>query len=228
MISYLVTPTKQRWNGLIVFALRRILNGKAAGEVQVVSGQPGRQVLETAHQGREGSMHPLPEGEYEVLPTDWRAGAGNWNASWGGGLGPFWSPLVAMAGERGAFGLHMDWNQASLPGTAGCLGFWEREEAETWLSWQADATGSRRLVADHGLGTVQSEQVRSPGELDRYKIFHHAGGTSASRNGQERKDAAIEVDLIAGKLAGILINGRRMDPIAALRFEATGHIREAR
>lgn len=98
-------------------------------QVSAVSGQPFAQKLLRPTERTPGSFTPLPEGAYTLGPLEWASGKeGDFSGSFGAGLGPIWSLItpgyryVVNPCQSYDFGIHPDWNEATSPGTAGCVG----------------------------------------------------------------------------------------------------------
>jgi lysozyme len=89
----------------------------------VCTGQGYAQVFRKAGHNIPGSMEPLPQGTYVVHDIQWAGGIDNWSISHGAGLGPVFVPVICPAEKRrGEFGIHLDYNRRTAPGTAGCIG----------------------------------------------------------------------------------------------------------
>lgn len=110
---------KRRANGLEILAL------EFGGELfECVSGQPYAQSFRRPEHPRSvpGCMEPIPHGDYRIGDIEWAGGKDNYNASWGPGLGPIWVALKAtFSDDRSAFGIHLDSNAGTSPGSAGCV-----------------------------------------------------------------------------------------------------------
>jgi len=106
-------------------------------ELLVVSGAPGRQGFRRGQDSRAGSLEPLPEGRYRVGDIEWKGGKDVYAGSWGAGLGPVWVGIEYEAPgitARSALGIHLDENQGSSPGTAGCVGIRSMDELKRLVS----------------------------------------------------------------------------------------------
>lgn len=80
-----------------------------------------------------GNMEPIPQGRYLFGKEDWKGAPGDWTASWGPGLGPWWVGLSAtFSDDRGSFGCHYD--PPGAPGSAGCVVFQTKENSEKFLA----------------------------------------------------------------------------------------------
>lgn len=125
--------------------------GEVRASWTVCTGQGWAQVFRKAGRNVPGSMEPLPQGSYYVHDIDWAGGKDNWNASHGAGLGPVFVPIVcAEEKRRGDFGIHMDFNRTTSPGTAGCLGVIGESDMRDLVTWLRKLD-PRELKVDWGL-----------------------------------------------------------------------------
>jgi GH24 family phage-related lysozyme (muramidase) len=151
-----LTKTGRRnGNGLELLDLAYVVDGKAVGTLQVVSGAPGHQAFRKGVDSRSGSLEPLPEGRWGVSDIAWAGGRDNYNASWGPGLGPASVPLRFLGPattERSAIEMHFDANHGTSPGTAGCVGFQSIADLQAFIGWLRKSD-PRDLFVDWGLGT---------------------------------------------------------------------------
>lgn len=96
----------------------------------VCTGQGWAQDFRIAGNNIPGSMEPLPQGDYTVFDMQW-AEFNSWSQSLGAGIGPVFVPIVCSAEKRrGEFGIHMDYNRAISPGTAGCIGMLDKRDMQ--------------------------------------------------------------------------------------------------
>lgn len=103
--------------------------GMLMGIWTVCTGQGWAQVFRKAGKNIPGSMEPLPQGTYVVHDTLWAGKKGDWSVSHGAGLGPVFIPIVCNQElRRGDFGIHMDFNRPTSPGTAGCVGITDQKD----------------------------------------------------------------------------------------------------
>lgn len=157
-----LTKTNSNEGGLQLLKLARIdsATGKEIDHVQVVSGQPGRQRFRTGRESVAGSMEPIPEGTFVVGGPEWAGSVGDFEASWGAGLGPLFFDISNAPGfstERSALGFHLDANRGVSPGSAGCVVFRNRPDLVTFLGWFSDRRHApKKMTVDWGLGTVKS------------------------------------------------------------------------
>jgi N-acetylmuramoyl-L-alanine amidase/uncharacterized protein YraI len=123
--------------------------------IKVVSGVPSRQDFETGGSHNvPNSLKPLPQGDYSVQPLiDWAGGKGNYNASFGPGLGPVWVPITPkFQTPRGDFGFHLDKNRTGSPGSAGCIVFTTDSDLRRFVAWFDDPEiAPKSLTVDWGL-----------------------------------------------------------------------------
>lgn len=125
--------------------------GEVRASWTVCTGQGWAQVFRKAGRNVPGSMEPLPQGSYYVHDIDWAGGKDNWNASHGAGIGPvFISVVCAEEKRRGDFGIHMDFNRTTSPGTAGCLGVIGESDMRDLVTWLRKLD-PRELKVDWGL-----------------------------------------------------------------------------
>lgn len=168
-------------NGLITFRLALWVAGTERAHWPVNSGARGAQALRTYRdpQSRPGNLEPIPEAEYGLGSIEWAGGAGNWSTSWGPGLGPVWISIFDPGGGRGEFGIHLDANRESSPGSAGCVVFATRARMETFLAAFAEFRPAE-LVVDYGLGTVsgapKAEATPEPAPVKEvFEVVGHSG-----------------------------------------------------
>lgn len=183
-------------NGLKKFALTLYSEGRKVKTWIVESGSAGKQVLRTYDDpnSKPGSMEPIPEGVYSVGPIDPAGGKFDWIGSWGPGIGDLWFGIYHSKGDymRSAFGFHLDENKVWAPGSAGCIVFDTKEEAEDFVeAWRIYSF--KRLVVDYGFGTVPSPPVPEVVEVAKPKkktleIVAHSGKLRARWSGEPWKD----------------------------------------
>jgi GH24 family phage-related lysozyme (muramidase) len=120
---------------------------------RVASGVPGRQTFRKAEDPNSipGSLEPIPQGVYHFGPIEWAGGKGNWNASFGSAFGPIWQDLKnGQPMRRGAFGIHMDGNMPTSPGSAGCVVWYVKSELAEWVE-EFEKHKPIKLIVDWGL-----------------------------------------------------------------------------
>jgi hypothetical protein len=126
----------------------------------IVSGQGYAQEYRTKNNtGPWGSMRPVPEGIYSIGPG---VSSGD-----DGIRGAFYS-MLPNPSPRGDFGLHLDANRSRAPGTAGCLGFPDKESFAKFKSWMSATDKPRRVVVDWNLGSLPQPQAGLLGLLDLF------------------------------------------------------------
>jgi GH24 family phage-related lysozyme (muramidase) len=93
-------------------------------EFSVASGARGAQNFRRPQDPRSvpGNLEPLPQGRYSIGDIQWASGKDSYEGTHGAGLGPVWIPLSAeFSDDRGSFGIHLDQNIGTSPGSAGCV-----------------------------------------------------------------------------------------------------------
>ncbi len=133
--------------------------GAEAAHLTTVSGQPQHQVFRIGRDSMPGSMEIIPEGHYRLGAPEFKGGPGDFASIWTDGLGPVVVEItnaVPNQTRRGDLEIHSDWNQATSPGTAGCIGIDAQAgnlaQLKTVLTWFA-TDAPRDLYVDWGLGT---------------------------------------------------------------------------
>ena len=123
--------------------------------INVVSGIPTNQNFEKGSPNNQpGCCQPLPQGDYSVQNRiDWAGGKGNYDASFGPGLGPVWVPIEPLFNtQRGNFGFHLDYGRINSPGSAGCIVFTTVADLKRFVCWFDDPdTAPTSLKVDWGL-----------------------------------------------------------------------------
>lgn len=107
------------WGGLLDMTL--VIGDE---EWSVASGARGAQNFRRPSDPRSvpGNLEPLPQGRYSLGDIQFAGGKDNYEGTHGAGLGPVWIPLSAeFSDDRGSFGIHLDANSGSSPGSAGCV-----------------------------------------------------------------------------------------------------------
>jgi GH24 family phage-related lysozyme (muramidase) len=144
--------------GLHLLRLQEIVDGIPMGQLEVVSGAPGRQAFRIGRDSRAGSAEPLPEGRYAVGHIEWANGTDNYQASWGPGLGAVWVGIEYRTPgrtDRAALGIHHDENHGTNPGTAGCIGIQGTPDLKRLVA-MLRAHDPKFLLVDWRLGTCPS------------------------------------------------------------------------
>jgi lysozyme len=162
--NYLVlskTNSKDRF-GLFNLCLAYFKDNICRESINVCSGQPRKQIFRTGKDSLAKSMEPLPEGRWRLNSIDWAAGPNVYDkAVWNNGLGPA-KMAIDYDGPgttaRSAIEIHMDWNRAAAPGTAGCIGVLTVADFKTLANWMSDSNRPRFLYVDWRLGTCPTPQ----------------------------------------------------------------------
>lgn len=162
-----ITKTNGRYRELYLLDVCLVENGVIIDKVQATSGQPNHQYFRRGLNSKAGSYEPLPEGY-------WKLGAVKWaSEKWHDytenhsrnpqSLGPVWVEMdYAGPGttERDAIGFHLDNNQSSFPGTAGCVGIIKEPDLASlkkFVSWfENSQKAPKKAIVDWGIGTVES------------------------------------------------------------------------
>ena len=154
--SYLLVRkgTSRTYSNLLSHTLHLINDKKSLQRIDgVVSGSPERQEFKTrSDPGPAGSKRLVPEGVYDVAGGVPSAVPGVEGLFYG--MGP--NPL-----PRGDFGLHLDANRSSAPGTAGCIGFADNAAFSKFRAWMATGSPPRKIVVDWGSGSLQKSSFLS-------------------------------------------------------------------
>jgi Bacterial pre-peptidase C-terminal domain len=143
-------------SGLVQLQLELVQGNKVLDKVVAISGIAGKQNFRLPSQSQSGSMEPLPEGKWSLGSPEWAGNAkGDFNSSWGEGLGPVWvSVEPLMSTQRSAIGIHLDSNASYSPGTAGCIGVTSKNDLQKVVSWFDNSLAPKTVVVDWGLGSV--------------------------------------------------------------------------
>ena len=155
----LLTKTASKFpNGLFKLKLEYIKDGQSKDFMFVNSGQPKRQFFRTGKDSKRGSFEPLPEGKWLIGDILWAGGKDVYNGGmWREGIGPAKIRLdfVPKSGtSRDLILFHLDWNAATRPGTAGCVGIATISDFKRLVTWLRD-TDPRDLFVDWDLGSVK-------------------------------------------------------------------------
>lgn len=115
----------------------------------VNSGARGCQVFLKGGTGElPGTLYPAPQGEYSVEDIEWAGGKDNYSATHGPGLGPVFVPFnPKFSTKRGSFGLHLDSNRSTSPGSAGCIVFSTLDELKSFVAALREYDPRRLQVA---------------------------------------------------------------------------------
>lgn len=138
--SYLkLTKTNKKDQfGCYILKLDYFFNGVFKDTLNVCSGVPSRQTFRKGVDSVAGSLEPLPEGLWQIENIKWAGGRNNWNKVFTSGVGAVSVPLSYVkpnSTRRSAIEVHIDNNRKTAPGTAGCVGTYNRADMEKFLSW---------------------------------------------------------------------------------------------
>lgn len=124
----LTRTAKTDSDGLMQLLLEFVSSqGKILDSLDVISGAPGRQKFRVPEDPASfpGNLEPLPQARYTIADIMWAGGKDNYavpHAHPTNGIGPVFVPLIkTQRDDRDAFGFHVDWNEKSSPGSAGCV-----------------------------------------------------------------------------------------------------------
>lgn len=150
------TSTKDT-SGCFKLKLEYVKDGQSKDSMFVISGQRNRQFFRKGKDSIRGSYEPLPEGKWYIHDILWAGGKDVYNKIWKEGIGPAKINLdyVPKNGTaRELIQIHIDWNKATYPGTAGCIGLSSISDLKKLVSWLRE-TDPRDLYVDWALGTVE-------------------------------------------------------------------------
>jgi lysozyme len=130
---YLTLVPLPTWSGKLrnfELALHRS-GGVKVDSVPCNSGAPGAQDFIPPERDYPGSMRPIPEGRYSIGPVEVA------DRSWGPGLGRVWIGLTPINPRcaRGDFGIHLDSNRGTAPGSAGCVVLRNDKDLDRVVGW---------------------------------------------------------------------------------------------
>lgn len=209
-ILYL-TNTGERDNyGLYKLKLSIVKDGLEHDSILVCSGSPRKQTFRKALNDNSvsGSLEPIPEGKYNVGNIEWAGTNGDWNASWGAGLGPVWISIIPTVHmNRGDFGFHMDDNILSSPGSAGCVVFRTVAEMKKFLTW-FEGTAPSQLIVNWNLGSVVSPVTKKQKHF--FELKFNKNKLSITHNGDSVPATSLKIDAHSNKI-GVILNGERID-----------------
>lgn len=157
--SYLrLVKTKEKdQHGCYVLRLNYYENNILVDFINVCSGSPRSQFFRKGVNSKAGSMEPIPEGIWRVEDIKWAKGRDDWSGSYGSGIGAASVPLTYISPgktARSAIEGHEDFNRRTYPGTAGCIGFYTRDNFKKFITEWLRKTNPRELICDWGLGSV--------------------------------------------------------------------------
>ena len=129
-VATLIKTTTRLPNNLVQLLLR-----VGDESIPCVSGQGYAQFFRKPSDPRSvpGNMEPIPQGRYVIGQEEWAGAPGDWNKLHSTpGIGPWWVAITAtFSDDRGSFGFHSDYGPV---GSAGCVVFQTRDNAERFLS----------------------------------------------------------------------------------------------
>nr|WP_315862892.1 MULTISPECIES: glycoside hydrolase family 104 protein [unclassified Thermosynechococcus] len=166
MVHLLCLPTEIRDNGLIRWNLWLVNGDRRVDRVNVYSGAPSAQILNSGSSDYPGSLRPIPPGKYRLGPIEYRA------EGWGPGIGQYWVDLLPIAGTRtygrSGFGLHLDSNYHTPNGrgSAGCIVTPHQRDLDRILGWLRSQARPTYLEVHH---TLDIGEVRSKYTVDRVR-----------------------------------------------------------
>lgn len=192
-----LTDTGEREpNGLRIFDLSLFrAAGKKVQAWRVNSGQAYNQKLQTDAQRQSGDMSPVPEHVYTVGPLEFAGGSFDWVGTWGEGIGDLWCSVnpIGGTGDTALVGFHYDDNRPTHPGSAACIVFRTRKDAETWVEAMRKYDPDRLYVV-YGLGTVQlpkpDQPAPTPAPAPKFtlEVVAHSGKLRARWGGEAWRD----------------------------------------
>lgn len=159
IIEMILKPT-DRWQDaprgrLRILTLDLCNNGRRVDQVPVFSGAPGAQEFIDPRKDYSGSLRPIPEGIYKIGRPEHHP-----QGNWGQGLGGIWVDLIVQpdykVNNRSNFGIHLDANYESSPGSAGCIVTPNKRTFEIILSWIMAGARPKHLVVDYNQGLLQA------------------------------------------------------------------------
>lgn len=174
-------------NGLRILALDlHDATGKIVQTWHVNSGQAYNQELQTDAKRQSGDMSPIPEHVYTLGQLEFAGGKFDWQGSWGTGIGDLWCAInpVGGTGSTAALGFHLDDNRPTSPGSAGCVVFRTKVDAETWVVAMRKHDPAR-LYVNWGLGTVSlpkattvqpTASAKAPANTTGFRLWLNANG----------------------------------------------------
>jgi lysozyme len=133
-------------------------SGSLTDSMFVNSGQPRRQFFRTGPDSVRGSYEPLPEGRWRIRDIIWAGARDVYDKRvHKEGIGPAKIPLdfdPKSGTRRDAIQIHIDWNRANAPGTAGCVGVYSVADFRRLVGWLRESD-PKHLYVDWGLGSVE-------------------------------------------------------------------------
>lgn len=150
-VFLLLHPTEIKDNGLIRFHLWLVNGDRRVDKVNVYSGAPSAQVLNSGASDYSGSLRPIPPGKYALGSIDYNP------QGWGPALGNYWIDLIPFPETqtygRSGFGIHLDANYHTPNGrgSAGCIVTRYQRDLDRILGWLRSYSRPEYLLVSHTL-----------------------------------------------------------------------------
>jgi len=124
-------------------------NGRVVDQITAWSGAPGSQDFIDPKHDYPGSLRPLPPGRYRVGLVEVAA-----TGSFGAGLGRIWIGLTPLnpPNARSNFGIHLDANKETSPGSAGCIVTKNEQDLQRVVGWLKQRNRPEFLDCVHIIG----------------------------------------------------------------------------
>jgi lysozyme len=152
----LTKTNKKDTRGCFVLKMDYFKDGILKDSLNVCSGVSSAQVFKTGPNSVPKSLQPLPEGKWRIENIKWATGKDKYVGEFATpGVGPVSTPLTYVgpnSTRRSAIEIHIDWNRGSSPGTAGCVGVYNKADYQRLVRWLRE-TDPRDFYVDWGLGT---------------------------------------------------------------------------
>ncbi len=158
-VHLLCHPTSHRDNGLIRWWLW-LVNGDRRDRVNVYSGAPTAQLLNSGSSDYSGSLRPIPVGRYRLGSIEHNP------LGWGASIGHYWVDLIPYPDTqtygRSAFGIHLDANYYTPNGrgSAGCIVTPHQRDLDRILGWLRQKARPEYLEVSHTLDLVPPAAAR--------------------------------------------------------------------
>lgn len=174
----------------------------------------------TARNATPGSLAPIPTGTFDIAPTA---------SSDDPGVDGWFVPLTGSGDNeqgRGAFGIHMDANRVTSPGSAGCLVLYDPAAKERVQRWLEDKNAPRELTVSYSPGPAGGVNVsRGRGPISLPSGASNAPDTYRPRGGTVGTAERVQND-VAGATAIVEAAERlNLDPYeftALMSWESAG------
>jgi GH24 family phage-related lysozyme (muramidase) len=158
----------RRGGRLRQWLLQLMNNGRVVDQIVAWSGAPGAQEFIDPRHDYPGSLRPLPPGRYRVGLVEVAA-----SGSFGEGLGRIWIGLHPLnpPNARSNFGIHLDANMGTSPGSAGCIVTKNEQDLQRVVGWLKQRNRPEFLDCVHILGGNPGAQTVPKSGLDLIKQF---------------------------------------------------------